>query len=757
MYETISVLIFGGLIAVAVASQSSLEQVNEILSIFKTCYTDLIFLKNVYDIVPPKHPILISTPQERHTVTPWTIREDENTLDRTNAYESILPMFDLPIHSYPRPVKVRFNCFALVLLDATSAEDLRRGIRNRHNWIHYHLYGYYIQKYSIPQFYLRNFYINLLSNTDFDSEVTSSKIWQSTYYAHIVVPALYLWMLLRKWELNMGHALTISINPPCGIIFSGNIFPDVIGFKLSMFDEIYSTGIRKNCQRLFFQVQLEQAAVWSTNKLEYFGPPVQLNSLAYPTDAFDQLLYKSASYFILVNDLPNCTILSSSNLDSSYIRHMLFIENYRKTKYGNSAMGKEATYLGFTENTYLSNGNENRAWSTSDIHFRTSSSKYGFVACKLKKNTVLFGLYFKPFEIQVWFVLVLTLGLSALFLKVIFSQTGISENVLLLLYSILVEHGFYIQEKLQKLKYFKIFFVLFCFMAIVLTNGYKGIVATDLVAPLPYNHIFSFEAAFKANYTLLPQVSRLSREMLANSMRMTIGNLNESNIRDYLRFRLLSSPWYHFGFTDFVYSLQAHVKLNRSISKSDTHNQFDLYKSIESMMVTWLDREVSISVNGSEYEFLKCNKTILVDSVQELEVLLSDLETQQRRSDEGAELILNIGKEQILGEELFLKLFGARWDIGILARRMKSLMSSGIFNQFKEMERVSTVRARGRKYAKSNEPSEMNLNTNILSLFAIYCVCLLASLLCLIVEGSINCIRFTTVTITIKVIRQRRN
>jgi len=217
------------------SSSEILNQVSQIINTFSPCYTDVIFSKTVTDIQPPDYPILISTPQGNFSVTPSTIRENEFILiDDDPAPHSVLPTFEGKTGSLPHPIKVRLNCVALILLDAQSKADAVRCIRNRHNWVHptHFKYRYRREPWLTDRgvYYSGNVYINLLSETGFESAALSESLWHSQHcnsnkVCYSPLP-LYFWRLggndNHNHELSEAE-LRIFINPVCGLVFAGYI------------------------------------------------------------------------------------------------------------------------------------------------------------------------------------------------------------------------------------------------------------------------------------------------------------------------------------------------------------------------------------------------------------------------------------------------------------------------------------------------------------------------------------------------------
>jgi len=122
-----------------------------------------------------------------------------------------------------------------------------------------------------------------------------------------------------------------------------------------------------------------------------------------------------------------------------------------------------------------------------------------------------------------------------------------------------------------------------------------------------------------------------------------------------------------------------------------------------------------------------------VDTREELRIKYLQMNRLAKLSTFGrannTNVTLNIGRNPILTAPLGIRLIGTKWDRGIMHNRMSSMLSSGIYHQLKKMERSVVFRLNARFEANSYRPSPLNLNSNILTLFALYCCLLLISLL----------------------------
>jgi len=362
--------------------------------------------------------------------------------------------------------------------------------------------------------------------------------------------------------------------------------------------------------------------------------------------------------------------------------------------------------------------------------FPTRITEFEFVTCDRPEDFVDFEAFLKPFDLRAWLLLGLIVIVSTGFLMIILKLEGQSENVLLLLCSFLVEHGYHIRSSVLKLSSFNVFLTVFLFMTIVLTNGYKGIVITDITAPLTGRQLIStFEEAVKRNYTLITP-NPILRNQVFDFQRMN--QYNETYMTDIWRMTYNSE----YIFTDSVFYMSFTAALKHTTENfAVTH---PLFKSIRKLMISWVERDLSLLFNGTDSEFLKCNKTILVDRSQELKITFAKLSHVVESDKSRSNVRLNKGNDGILTQIWGIYVSRQKWDNGLLAKRMSHLIASGIPNEFKEMEIFGLVKLQGLKEVKTRQPSRLNLNTNILTLFAVYAVGSSASIIWLSLECCVN-------------------
>jgi len=158
----------------------------------------------------------------------------------------------------------------------------------------------------------------------------------------------------------------------------------------------------------------------------------------------------------------------------------------------------------------------------------------------------------------------------------------------------------------------------FLLMGIVLTNAYKGIVITDITAPLKVNHISTIDEAIRENYTLVTPSPE--NDIYLKYYVKTIRereNLTVDYVSDAALYAILYKFGWLFGGTKSKFERLVKAGLELEVLQDDL---LTLLEAISAMMDTWKDRDTTIFVNGTGYEFLKCNKTLLVDTKEEIAI-----------------------------------------------------------------------------------------------------------------------------------------
>jgi len=267
-------------------------------------------------------------------------------------------------------------------------------------------------------------------------------------------------------------------------------------------------------------------------------------------------------------------------------------------------------------------------------------------------------------------------------------------------------------------------------MTIVLTNGYKGIVITDITAPLKGHQLIStFQEAVNGSYTFISPnpTFRSDYQLDFEKNNWTFDSHTAEELINSGKLALIPSLHPNSKHWSALYNI-----LWREFAVNVNVNS--LYYRIANLMTPWIERDLSILFNGTDYEFLKCNKTLLVDNNHDLLTRFMKLNEIIYSKKLESYLRIGMGTEGILKQNWGIYVTHWKWDNGLLAMRMSHLIGSGIPNQFKEMERIGLVKSLGLQDVKSRVPSPLNLNTNILTLFVIFTLGISVSICWLSIE-----------------------
>jgi hypothetical protein len=439
------------------------EALNSLIQAFRPCYTDIIFVKNVRDIDPPKFPILISTYGPSHAT------ENERKCLQVSdpvRYGPYLPEFTCFNHSESILVKIRLNCVALIILQAESVQEIEKAIQYRHfhTWIHVTRITSVKPKLSNRVSYYRNLYINaLVGNELFEGPLwkLSSDIVDRPEIKIYYKPRFPMFLI---WKAELMLKLRIQLTPPCiGQLKSRRTNIDIAGLTILDLEALYRQELVRSCT----------GTTWlSTSRHErldtsYIGPPLDhISPKSYlEGDNCRNFTYEMILLSILASGLSN-TSLYVVDTDSMKVRFDRKEEILRiKYHISNIEVSTSISDIGHTF-----------TWETGGQYLPIRSSSYGFLNCEASANQPLsFRGFLKPFQPTTWLFFGMTACGSMCFFLVLIKLKKMNCDQILLFYSYLLEHGYHLSRRLRTLRPLSVFLAFFLLMSIVLSNGYARI------------------------------------------------------------------------------------------------------------------------------------------------------------------------------------------------------------------------------------------------------------------------------------------
>jgi len=106
-----------------------------------------------------------------------------------------------------------------------------------------------------------------------------------------------------------------------------------------------------------------------------------------------------------------------------------------------------------------------------------------------------------PFTTLSWMAILLSCLIISVLFSVVPNYRKVNGIIPLLLISILLEESFDINGRQFKLRSYRLVVGFFILLAVVLSNGYKGVVITSLVKPFEAVGVESLEVAIELGYT----------------------------------------------------------------------------------------------------------------------------------------------------------------------------------------------------------------------------------------------------------------
>jgi hypothetical protein len=156
-----------------------------------------------------------------------------------------------------------------------------------------------------------------------------------------------------------------------------------------------------------------------------------------------------------------------------------------------------------------------------------------------------------------------------------------------------------------------------------------------------------------------------------------------------------------------------------------------VYRALESSLnVTWEERQKIIILNGTQAEFLKCNRTLFMDTLENLRERTYEFNSNLPSSAHS----LYIGKEFIGEERRIWYTPDLQWDKGLLSTRMSSILHSGIYKRWRDLRDFKYTEYYKKVAGFKSPPAPLGLSSNISSLFLLLIALLFLCLTIFLVE-----------------------
>jgi len=141
-----------------------------------------------------------------------------------------------------------------------------------------------------------------------------------------------------------------------------------------------------------------------------------------------------------------------------------------------------------------------------------------------------FKVFTQPFERAVWISCLVFLATTCILVKIWFRLKKVGDCAWLYLPTILFEQDLKFPKELTPMGVFGSFSLILIFGCSQLTNDYRGMVTTDLTAPLPARTIETIDEALGLGFKILVKIDSKLMDNLKNDHReVTIGKGKKEN------------------------------------------------------------------------------------------------------------------------------------------------------------------------------------------------------------------------------------
>jgi len=138
----------------------------------------------------------------------------------------------------------------------------------------------------------------------------------------------------------------------------------------------------------------------------------------------------------------------------------------------------------------------------------TTVAKMSGITCAGVKTRISLHDYVLPYTWACWVAILSTCVIISVLFVIVPEYRGIKDLVPFLLFSLLLEVSYDIDGPKFKLRAFRLALSLFILLGVVLTNAYKGIVTTSLVMPFDESGLDSLHEAIQVGYKSVVEIDR---------------------------------------------------------------------------------------------------------------------------------------------------------------------------------------------------------------------------------------------------------
>jgi len=168
-----------------------------------------------------------------------------------------------------------------------------------------------------------------------------------------------------------------------------------------------------------------------------------------------------------------------------------------------------------------------------NILLSSFGDEYNFVTCGGRElQSSSFTIYVKSFKTETWIGFILTFSLVISVGIWFVRKHKFKDSPFFTIYAILLEVSTNATDEFKKKLQYSLVVVPILFMGIVLTNGYRGVITTELTAPLSWKGLATFIDVINSNFSIVSELDMNGHDAIIllcpefNGLPFQISNLN---------------------------------------------------------------------------------------------------------------------------------------------------------------------------------------------------------------------------------------
>jgi len=359
-------------------------------------------------------------------------------------------------------------------------------------------------------------------------------------------------------------------------------------------------------------------------------------------------------------------------------------------------------------------------FGSNQIYYPIESTGFNFIACDRIGIPYSIDAYLKPFQTNLWisfavfFVLVLPLALYFLVDK--------EMSTIFIFLSYLIEQTLPIPKKLGSLRTYAILVGHLGLIFVLLTSAYKGIVTTDLLAPVSTYNLITFKDVI---------------------------NLKSSFGRSYdvsVNFQFGQYLFNCLGLIEFLNCIRRESETNEQNFETRIHTLAHVLNHSQSQVAAQLDKRLKLW-NQTQWTSLTCAERVFGTSVNKIQENM--LRFQSLAAVQWTDMLFYAGKENSFPVDVGIRVENLQFLGKYGIRRLSGIIESGVYGHITrefQKEKLRVLAARLRVTKKYIVHQKLSLNRNIQVLFMGGSVALIIALLSFALEGRDSLLSFIIIS-----------